>query len=207
MSRIHPTVISNGGIEEEQQIPCAAAAASAWTVWKKSSMAFHGTDGFSIYDGKGNLAFRVENYSRKHKCFAGELLLMDGAGNALMALKPQILSLHNRWSGFSANKTQVFSMRRPSIFQSCDGAEVFMEPAKGRSPAPDFQTEGCFSRRDCKILGADGCEVARMGRKKANKSITLGDDVFSLVIQPNVDVELVMAFVVIMDRICWGSRS
>lgn len=122
----------------------------------------------------------------------------------------QILSMHDRWSGFraekdstetSSNKTRVFSMRRRSILQSCDGAEVFMESAKGGSPAPDFQTEGCFSRRDCKILDADGREAARMGRKKANKSIILGDDVFSLVIQPNVDVELVMAFVVIMDRI------
>ncbi|XP_042423977.1 protein LURP-one-related 5-like [Zingiber officinale] len=212
MSRIHPTVVSRSNIEEEeqqQQLPTSTGA-SVWTVWKKSSMAFHGTDGFSIYDGKGKLAFRVENYSRKHKCFAGELLLMDGAGKAIMALKPQILSMHDRWTGFrfedgtetSSSKSHVFSMRRRSILQGCDEAEVFMETAKGGPAVPDFRTEGCFRRRNCKILDEDGREVASMARKKANKSITLGDDVFSLVVQPNTDVELVMAFVVIMDRIC-----
>jgi hypothetical protein len=53
-------------------------------------MGFHGTDGFSVYDAAGALAFRVDNYSRRRKVFAGELLLMDGQGSPLLALRPQV---------------------------------------------------------------------------------------------------------------------
>jgi len=49
-------------------------------------MAFQGTDGFSFYNSEGELAFRVDNYSRKHR----ELVLMDGAGKPLIALRPQV---------------------------------------------------------------------------------------------------------------------
>jgi hypothetical protein len=33
--------------------------------------------------------------------------------------------------------------------------------------------------------------------------LTLGDDVFSLIVQPGVDCAMIMAFVVVLDRICW----
>ena len=60
------------------------------TVWKRSSMSFQGTDGFTVFDQRGRLAFRVDNYSRKKSCLKGGLLLMDGAGKALFTLKPQV---------------------------------------------------------------------------------------------------------------------
>jgi hypothetical protein len=66
---------------------------AVYTVWKRSSMGFHGTDGFSVYDAAGSLAFRVDNYSRRRKLFAGELLLMDGRGAPLLALRPQVRML------------------------------------------------------------------------------------------------------------------
>ncbi|CAD6272815.1 unnamed protein product [Miscanthus lutarioriparius] len=65
-------------------------AALHHTVWKRSSMGFHGTDGFSVYDAAGTLAFRVHNYSCRWKVFAGELLLMDGQGSPLLALMPSL---------------------------------------------------------------------------------------------------------------------
>jgi hypothetical protein len=59
-------------------------------------MGFQGTDGFSVYDAAGRLAFRVDNYARRPKAFAGELLLMDGRGAPLLSLRPQVItaSLH-----------------------------------------------------------------------------------------------------------------
>ena len=57
-------------------------------VWKRSSMGFHGTDGFSVYDAAGMLAFRIHNYSCRQKVFASELLPMDGQGSPLLALMP-----------------------------------------------------------------------------------------------------------------------
>jgi hypothetical protein len=53
-------------------------------------MGFQGTDGLSVYDAGGALAFRVDNYSRRRKIFAGELTLMDGHGAPLLSLRPQV---------------------------------------------------------------------------------------------------------------------
>jgi len=56
-------------------------------------MGFQGTDGFCVYDDAGRLAFRVDNYSRRRKLSAGELLLMDGQGTPLLSLRPQVITL------------------------------------------------------------------------------------------------------------------
>ncbi|MQL82491.1 hypothetical protein Taro_014949 [Colocasia esculenta] len=212
MYRIHP---SDGKPQRGRASVSGAdkgGCPSVWTVWKKSSMAFQGTDGFSIFDGDGRLAFRVDNYSRRSKCVAGDVVLMDGAGTALLTLRPQILSMHDQWNclegdGGSRHRptAHVFSMRKRSIFQNSDEAEVFMGGPASQSPTPDYQVDGCFRRRCCRVLsGSTGEVVAEITRKMATNSVVLGDDVFCLAIRPGAaaDVNLVMAFVVVMDRIC-----
>ncbi|GMN40690.1 hypothetical protein TIFTF001_009915 [Ficus carica] len=195
------------------------------TVWKKSSMSFQGTDGFSVFDQSGKLAFRVDNYSRKNSCVKAGLLLMDGAGKPLLTLKPQVFSIQYQWNAFrgeernksSQKSSKVFSMRSKSFFsQNSDKnveAEVFLErPTRRRQKAavddydktaPDFRIEGCFWRRNCKIRSTrTGQVVANISRKKVNDRVLLGDDVFSLVVQPGFDAQLIMAFVIVLDRIC-----
>ena len=73
------------------------------TVWKRSSMSFQGTDGFTVFDHRGRLAFRVDNYSRKNSCLKGGLLLMDGAGKALLTLKPQVYIIYTYMIDFSTD--------------------------------------------------------------------------------------------------------
>ncbi|CAN6325645.1 unnamed protein product [Urochloa humidicola] len=208
---------------------------AVYTVWKRSSMGFQGTDGFCVYDDAGRLVFRVDNYSRRRKLCAGELLLMDGQGTPLLSLRPQLLSLHDRWNCYTATEEgsldkkpsptsqqlQVFTMSRCSALKSSDEAEVHMS-ATGAAAASSssglsckhpqaaapaaYRVEGSFSRRSCKIRrGSDGKEAARITRKNAGvasrPAATLGDDVFSLVVRPDVDVATIMAIVVVMDRI------
>ncbi|WVZ54728.1 hypothetical protein U9M48_005485 [Paspalum notatum var. saurae] len=198
---------------------------AVYTVWKRSSMGFQGTDGFSVYDAAGALAFRVDNYSRRRRIFAGELLLMDGHGAPLLALKPQILSMRDQWNCYrateqldgdkqgSCRRQQLFSMRKCSLVKSTDEAQVYMTgpghttttSSAQDAQAPSFRIQGSFWRRSCKIRSGDGEEVARITRKKAGaalESVTLGEDVFSLTVMPNADCAMIMAFVVIMDRIC-----
>ncbi|RLM69309.1 protein LURP-one-related 5-like [Panicum miliaceum] len=223
ISRIHPSD-SESETTRPLQLPHrsggdAWAAALRYTVWKRSSMGFQGTDGFSIYDAAGALAFRVDNYSRRRKLFAGELLLMDGQGAPLIALRPQIFSMHDQWNCYRASEESqgkrtrphhLFSMRKCLVLQKGHEAQVSMSGCSTASDStgqgPSFWVEGCFRRRSCKIRNSDGEEVARILRKKAEaaaNSLTLGEDVFSLVIQPNVDCTMIMAFIVVLDRICW----
>lgn len=70
---------------------------SIFTVWKKSSMSFQGTDGFTVFDKQGRLVFRVDNYTRrKNRAIAsrgsrsGGLVLMDAQGKPLLTLRPQV---------------------------------------------------------------------------------------------------------------------
>lgn len=96
MSKIHPAEKrcsseddlflkdGDGFQHERRRNPCML------TVWKRSSMTFQGTDGFTVFDTHGRLVFRVDNYSRKNRYAGGGLILMDGVGNALLTLKPQV---------------------------------------------------------------------------------------------------------------------
>ena len=92
-NRIHPSDASRGGRARRAAPAPADRRPAVYTVWKRSSMGFQGTDGFCVYDDAGRLAFRVDNYSRRRKLSAGELLLMDGQGTPLLSLRPQVITL------------------------------------------------------------------------------------------------------------------
>lgn len=85
MYRVHPT-------ENKCQArgPAKNACPLMLTVWKKSSMTFQGTDGFSVYDSTGQMVFRVDNYTRRNRCMTRGLVLMDGSGRPLMTMRPQV---------------------------------------------------------------------------------------------------------------------
>ncbi|XP_065851788.1 protein LURP-one-related 12-like [Euphorbia lathyris] len=165
------------------------------TVWKRASISFQGTDGFTVFDPNGKMVYRVDNYSRKNP----NVVLMDGVGNALLTFKPQ-MRMHYQWNAYQeddATNTKVFSMRRKA-----SSAEIFMMRKESPSPSPDFLIEGSFRAPDCKIKSSNGQVVAIMSRKRVNNTtLLLTDDVFTLLIQPAFDPKLVMAFLIILDRI------
>lgn len=89
MSRIHPSTAADAPPDP------SPSPSLMLTVWKRSSMSFQGTDGFTVFDRHGRLAFRVDNYTRKSNRYvsatgAGQVL-MDGSGHPLLTLKPQVL--------------------------------------------------------------------------------------------------------------------
>ncbi|XP_030543937.1 protein LURP-one-related 5-like [Rhodamnia argentea] len=209
MSKIHPVenkcegVAGNGSYRRPDPCP------TKLTVWKRSSMSFQGTDGFTVFDEHGRLVFRMDNYSRKGcRSAGGGLVLMDGAGNGLMSLRPQILSMQCQWNAYrgedeckEGQNFKLFSMRRASSFlhRRKEEAEVFVEGSR----IPAFTVEGSFGSRNCTIRRCGRQElVAKITRKRASPTVLLGTDVFNLVVQDSCDSDLVMAFVVIMDRIC-----
>ncbi|KAI4341904.1 hypothetical protein MLD38_026574 [Melastoma candidum] len=190
-------------------------APSRFTVWKKSSMSFQGTDGFTVFDHRGRLVFRVDNYSRNNQLSDGAgLVLMDGVGNPLLVLRPRGFSIQCRWDAYRGDYGVLFTMRRrmrPLLSRNDkdERVEVFLHgSSRGSDHAatPDFVVEGSFARRNCIVRrnGDGAVVVARIMRKraKATPTVVLGDDVFSLVVQPGFDPELAMGFVVVLDRIC-----
>lgn len=116
-----------------------------------------------------------------------------------------------RSSGKRCSSSKVFSMRSGN--KKNEEADVFLrgqQPTKLKEEA-DFRIGGCFRKRNCIIRSGTSSGqvlVANIARKKVNNStILLGDDVFSLVVQPGFDIELIMAFVIVLDRICGKSYA
>lgn len=138
----------------------------------------------------------------------------------------QVLSMQCQWNAYrgedkmgkrvTSTTSKVFSMRSGStLFHSSKEEAIVMMMGSSSGPStnnsnidhhqtPDFRIEGCFRRRNCKIIKSSSGEmVARIARKRVNnRRILLGDDVFSLAVQPGFDPQLIMAFVIILDRIC-----
>lgn len=55
------------------------------TVWRKSLL--FNCEGFTVFDGKGDLRFRVDCYSAGRK---GEIVLMDAAGKSLVTVRRKV---------------------------------------------------------------------------------------------------------------------
>ncbi|GFY96956.1 LURP-one-like protein [Actinidia rufa] len=107
----------------------------------KTSLFFAG-DGFTVYDCKGELVFRVDSYGQDAHDHA-ELVLMDAYGHCLLTIRQKRPSLHQRWEGFRGERKHgekpIFSVRRSSMIgRSTVTVEVYGYPgrstgSKGRS--------------------------------------------------------------------------
>ncbi|OIT05028.1 PREDICTED: protein LURP-one-related 12-like [Nicotiana attenuata] len=165
----------------------------------KTSLFFTG-DGFTAYDCKGELVFRVDTYGPDSRDL-GELVLMDATGRCLLTVRRKRPSLHNRWEGFLGEREEgqkpIFSVRRSSIIgRSSVAVEVYSNPME------EYQIEGSFAQRNCTFLNADKVSVAEIRRKvDACANVVLGKDVFSLSVKPGFDGAFAMGLVLVLDQI------
>lgn len=81
MTKVYPNTAS-----EVQRRDSGRHEAEVLTVWKKSLL-FNCT-GFTVFDAKGNLVFRVDNYVAGNK---GEIVLMDAAGKPLLTIRRKVI--------------------------------------------------------------------------------------------------------------------
>ncbi|KAK6124678.1 hypothetical protein DH2020_041582 [Rehmannia glutinosa] len=160
---------------------------------------FFAGDGFTAYDSKGELVFRVDTYG-PDAGDRGELVLMDAAGRCILTVRRKRPSLHQRWEGFIGEGTEgkkpLFSVRRSSIIgRSSMTVEVY-------NPGEEYQIEGSFACRNCIILNTEKETVAEIRRKvDASTNVVLGKDVFVLSLKPGFDGAFAMGLVLVLDQI------
>uniref|UniRef100_A0A5B7AR67 Uncharacterized protein n=1 Tax=Davidia involucrata TaxID=16924 RepID=A0A5B7AR67_DAVIN len=165
----------------------------------KTSLFFTG-DGFTVYDSKGELVFRVDSYGPDTRD-KGELVLMDASGQCLLTVRRKRPSLHQRWEGFLGERIEgqkpIFSVRRSSIIgRSSVTVEVYGNPSE------EYQIEGSFTQRFCTMFNAVKESVAEIRRKvDASANVVLGKDVFSLCLKPGFDGAFAMGLVLVLDQI------
>ncbi|MED6171498.1 hypothetical protein PIB30_041252 [Stylosanthes scabra] len=161
---------------------------------------FFAGDGFTVYDCKGQLVFRVDSYGPDARD-RDELVLMDPNGRCLLTVRRKRPSLHQRWEGFKGERREgdkpMFSVKRSSIIgRSSVTVEVYDKPGE------EYHIEGCFSHRSCTVFNSSKEAVAEIKRKvDPTTSVMLGKEVFSLCVKPPFDAAFAMAFVLVLDQI------
>lgn len=111
MTKVHPNAteeaIAEGGVSSSSS--CDRNESTTLTVWKKSLL--FNCNGFTVFDPKGNLLFRVDNYASDLK---GRLLLMDASGHPLLTLRRKVGRRSSPLS-LSLSLSILISMRRRSF--------------------------------------------------------------------------------------------
>ncbi|GKD52484.1 LURP-one-related 8-like protein [Tanacetum coccineum] len=87
MTKVYPNAVIPTLVAPERHrfLPESSTAGRSpvvLTVWKKSLL--FNCDGFTVYDTKGNLVFRVDNYANSNK---SEVVLMDSSGHSLITIR------------------------------------------------------------------------------------------------------------------------
>ncbi|XP_006663759.2 protein LURP-one-related 8-like [Oryza brachyantha] len=212
-AKVHPNVavpeppcISAGIVSQQQdqdQPPVVL------TVWRKSLL--FNCHGFTVFDAKGNLAFRVDCYDASSSTTSRrpELVLMDVAGNPLLTIRRKRLCLSDNWIIYDGDgegaSTPLLSVRRHlRRGLRASKALAHVTPLSSSLPLPEeaYVVEGSYGRRACAVRDARGDAVAEVRRKES-----VGDDVFRLVAEPRLGAPLAMAIVIAIDEMFRGGSS
>lgn len=173
------------------------------TVWKKSLL--FNCNGFTVFDGKGDLVFRVDNYMEGNK---GEILLMDAAGKPLLTIRRKKMSLGDNWLVYEG-ETSVnprLSVRK-SVNILNNKCLAYVNPGNSNNRNTMYEIEGSYSQRCCAVLDDKRRLVAEIKRKEGVGGVVFGTDIFRLVVQPdNIRTDFAMALVILLDQM-FGSSS
>ncbi|KAI0498148.1 hypothetical protein KFK09_021389 [Dendrobium nobile] len=194
--------------------PLQAAAPTTLTVWRKSLL--FNCNGFTVFDSKGNLIYRVDNYSKSGS--QGEIVLMDAAGKPCLTIRRKTkLILGEHWGiyeGETATNPRFSVRKHKSLFQSkalarlsprsealagC-GCKVSVAGGEG------YEVEGSYKQRRCAVFDEKRRAMAEIQLKEAVSGAAFGLDVFRLVVQPSFDSAVAMAIVILLEEMI-GSKT
>jgi uncharacterized protein YxjI len=190
----HPNVLPPSPAAEEEE-----EEATSLTVWRKSLL--FNCRGYTVFDGRGDLAYRVDSYDDAG-ADAGAVL-MDPAGRPAftVARRSRLLGL------LSGQQRLIYAgedTRRPAVYavvRRRGKATARVTPCAAAGAA--YEVEGSYARRRCVVYDAERRVVVAEVRPKE----AVGTDVFRLVVRPGFDVSLAMAVVVALDQLFGGRPS
>ncbi|PKA60299.1 Protein LURP-one-related 8 [Apostasia shenzhenica] len=198
MTKIYPNYpIAGPPVPSISACADGAGEVAVLTVWRKSLL--FNCSGFTVFDARGNLVFRVDNYSSKS---CSEILLMDADGKPLFMIRRKKLLITDRWHIYdgeasAAGRPRFSARKHASLLQSKSMAHVI--PCNWDS-GPMYGVEGSFSQKSFAIYDEQRRAVAEIRRKDPVAGIAFGEDVFSLVVQPGFDHGFAMALVILLEQ-------
>ncbi|CAO2840338.1 unnamed protein product [Amaranthus hypochondriacus] len=172
-----------------------------FTIWMKSLIL--GGKGCTVFDSKGQVVYRVDNYSSK--C-CDQVYLMDSKGHVILTILRKKFRLLARWDGYRDDKKKGaswwFQVRKswkiPKMPLNCEVVVNLYHDKK----SPAFKiVKGKSELTSCKIVDRLGGLIAEVKRKQSIGGVVLGNDVLTLVIEPNIDHSLIMGLMVAYNLI------
>ncbi|KAB1224704.1 Protein LURP-one-related 8 [Morella rubra] len=213
MTKVHPNNVSDRLKATTSSFPDGKGNAQILTVWKKSLL--FNCNGFTVFDGKGNLVFRVDNYVAGKK---SEIVLMDAAGKPLLTIRRKRLSLGDNWLVYDGESTanprflarkqvNILNTKCLALVSSGSGTgSCSPMSSSGSSNHELYEIQGSYTRRCCGVLDKKGTRVAEIKQKESVGGVAFGVDVFRLIVQPEMDASLAMALVILLDQMFGSSR-
>ncbi|CAI9761919.1 unnamed protein product [Fraxinus pennsylvanica] len=214
MTKVHPNTRSTTASQPPKPLNSSDGDASTsvvLTVWKKSLL--FNCDGFTVFDSKGNLVFRVDNYMAGDK---GKIVLMDAFGNSLFTILRKRLSLGDSWLVFEGEKEvnpsytvrkQVNFLRGKSLALVTPGSCKETILSQNRNKVL-YKIEGSYTKRCCAVHDEKRRPMAEIKQKEAAvRGVSFGMDVFHLIVHSEFDLAFAMALVILLDQMFGSSTS
>ncbi|CAN6347338.1 unnamed protein product [Urochloa humidicola] len=218
MTKVHPNAaaaaaaaVAPAAVAEEEK-----GEAVSLTVWRRSLL-FNGK-GFTVFDCKGNLVYRVESYSSGSP---REVVLMDADGHGLLTIRRKKLSLADEWliyDGDAAAASPSAAPAPPKRFTARRHVSLrptrslaHLSPARrpscgadaGAAPSCRYDVEGSYAGRSLDVFASSTCggeQRRRIVATLCQKEAAVGPDVFRLVVQPGFEPPLAMAVVILLEQ-------
>ncbi|KAK9715647.1 hypothetical protein RND81_06G179300 [Saponaria officinalis] len=168
-----------------------------------------GGGGFVVTNCSQKVVFQVDGCGTLGR--KGELMLRDGDGDAILLIRQQggivqALSIHKKWKGYydyDGLQKSIFSIKEPNAcFPITNAIRISVEPkTQGRGRDWDFEVQGYFPDRDCRILNSVGNIIAQVGVKEEIEKVMKSKDVYHVIIQPGVDQAFIFGVIAVLDYI------
>ncbi|KAJ7944898.1 Protein LURP-one-related like [Quillaja saponaria] len=156
-----------------------------FTVWMKSLVCH--LNGCTVYDSKGQIVYRVDNYDKKG---SREVHLMDLHGTILYTIRQKLLAF-GRWDGYRCSSSGYSSncndkKKEKPYFQVQRYCKLIMgnivcEIKVGR--AKYWIVRSQTAKLAFRIVNVDGDIVAQAEQKLSSSGVILGDDVVTLEVE------------------------
>ncbi|XP_059643251.1 protein LURP-one-related 4-like [Cornus florida] len=194
MAKVHP--------QTPKFLSYMTSRRETFTIWMKS-LVFHGS-GCTVFDSNGEIVYRIDNYGRK--C-VNEVCLMDLRGKVLYSIQRKKLQVFGCWDGYKwigskANKERPwFQVRRNRRIFRGDTTCCVTLGSTDEAKSSSFTIVALPGRSAFKITDYDGRLVAEVKQKQSSSGVMFGEDVLTLVVEPQIDHSLIMALVTVYGLI------
>ncbi|ANM59844.1 Eukaryotic translation initiation factor 2B (eIF-2B) family protein [Arabidopsis thaliana] len=194
MVKIHPDKAFpvDFSVGEGKTSPYLTTEKESFTIWMRS-LVFH-SKGCTVFDSKGNLIYRVDNYNSKS---CSEVYLMDLYGKILFTLRQKKLGLFKSWKGYNSTGTR-FQLRKNFKILPKGSSSSYKVVMGSRIVDGDHQSCYKIVKRKSVFTIEDGSGrlLAEVKKKQSNiKSLDLGKDVLTMMVEPQLETEIFEEFI------------